>query len=354
MKFSFIFTWTSLFLLHLGMPDTFVQKTREVFAISSSFRPLRKEETKPSFVQKDQLLLENQRLNENLDALYEWLLFESRLEEELDTLQKVIGKFEHEEEILRREFLHRRVDELKRIVDLQSHALMGKVIHRSPNSWGSSLWISLGSKDNARVEQPVVQKHSPVMAGPYLVGLIEEVEEERSRVRLISDSGLVIAVRAIRGKPADEELLKRAKAFKEQIAIRDGISNKEVFLHLLSSLEQELQEERSYYLAKGELYGKSSPIWDLENPTLHGSGFQYEFPDADGEFSAIQEELIRTGDLLVTSGLDGIFPSGLMVASVSKIEPMNQERYYYSIEAKPCAPTMNELQYLFVLPPIDQ
>lgn len=52
--------------------------------------------------------------------------------------------------------------------------------------------------------------------------------------------------------------------------------------------------------------------------------------------------LVKVGDLLVTSGLDGLFPERLEAATVTKINPLKEGDYYFELEAMPTAGDMNE------------
>ena len=60
--------------------------------------------------------------------------------------------------------------------------------------------------------------------------------------------------------------------------------------------------------------------------------------------------LIEEGDLLVTSGLDGLFPKGISVAITTKVMPLKQGSFAYEIEAQPTAPSLNDLKFVFILP----
>lgn len=56
---------------------------------------------------------------------------------------------------------------------------------------------------------------------------------------------------------------------------------------------------------------------------------------------------IKVGDKLVTSGIDGIYPSGLAVATVTKIQP-NSESPFAKIVSTPVAGVSNHLQLLLL------
>jgi cell shape-determining protein MreC len=62
--------------------------------------------------------------------------------------------------------------------------------------------------------------------------------------------------------------------------------------------------------------------------------------------------ILKEGDLLVTSGLDGVFPPGLMVGVVSWINSLKEGGYAYEIEAYPAAGNLNDLQTVFIMPPM--
>jgi rod shape-determining protein MreC len=115
------------------------------------------------------------------------------------------------------------------------------------------------------------------------------------------------------------------------------------------------------YLAKGELHGSSAPFWRSRKPILKGIGFNFDYSDEEGLSRDLKTgrligsstggvPILREGDLLVTSGLDGVFPPGLRVGIVSKLKPLKQGSYAYELEARPVAAHLNDLQTLFILP----
>ena len=64
--------------------------------------------------------------------------------------------------------------------------------------------------------------------------------------------------------------------------------------------------------------------------------------------------ILKVGDLLVTTGMDGVFPSGLKVGEVVDVEPLKEGDCYYELTAKPTCNHIDELSYVFVLPPSNQ
>jgi len=205
-------------------------------------------------------------------------------------------------------------DDLGYIFYMDYDIIPAKVIFRAPGTWDSSLWINVGKTTNAQLGRVVVAHNSPVVVGKSVIGVIDYVGEKQSRVRLITDSGLTPSVRAVRTQGA--------------------------VVH---------------HLAKGELQGSGRPLWRTNEHLLRGIGFNYDFADEAGPARDLQGStlpLIQVNDLLVTTGLDGVFPPGLQVAKVTKVLPLREGDYYYELEAKPTANNLDELSYIFVLKPV--
>jgi len=204
--------------------------------------------------------------------------------------------------------LNRNHQEAYQLFDLQVRSYPAQVIYRSPTTWNSTLWINVGEADNRKLDRLVVGVNSPVVVGDSIVGVVELVNEKRSRVRLISDPELSPSVRAV----------------------RDDL-----------------------YLAKGELHGSANVIWRARGDTLIGEGFNYDYADEYGPARDLRSDppILQIGDLLVTTGMDGVFPKGLKVATVSKIQMLREGDYYYEIEAVPTVENLEEVATVTVLPP---
>jgi cell shape-determining protein MreC len=258
--------------------------------------------------------------------------------------------------------------DLKELQQLKLRSLQADVIQRSPSTWNSSLWINVGRTTNTTLGVEVVALNSPVVVGNSLVGMVDYVGERQSRVRLISDSGLSPAVRVVRGQPSTLRLVETIELLREQIKERPELANghsKDLQalleeLHHAASREQELLP-----LAKGELHGSSAPLWKSQGHCLKGIGFNYDFADEYGPARDLRFgtpygsgrndntspiALVKEGDLLMTTGMDGIFPAGLQVGYVTKVLPLQEGDYYYELEAKPAAGNLDELTLVFVLP----
>lgn len=204
------------------------------------------------------------------------------------------------------EHLYERVSaEVRSQLKDNAQYVTAQVIYRDPSSWSSSLWVNVGEATSA-----IVMKNSPVIADGALVGVVDYVGKKQARIRLITDSGLSPSVRVRRGKGSE-----------------DG------------------------YMAKGEVHGSSTPFWRSRSPTLKGIGFHHDHAEK------IQDRtipLLKEGDLLVTSGLDGVFPPDLCVGTVCWIDPLEEGGYAYNIEVRPAVNHLNDLQTVFILPAVGE
>lgn len=313
------------------------------------------------------LTMENQLLKTQLDGALEWLLFEQRIENQIETV-KELSKEKHDD-IYWNEFIRRRSEEIKTLLEMQMQSLPAKVIYREPASWSSSIWVNIGKKDNKILEKEVVAKNSPVVVGESLIGVVEYVGENESRIRLITDSGLVPSVRAVRGTSQDRVLKDLVSDAIIRIRQRDDIfsskNEKEQYVQMLTNLQNKIIiSKKDQYLAKGELYGSSNPLWRSKGQLLKGVGFNYDYADKEGPARDIKTgkpfdnenekelSIIQKGDLLITTGMDGVFPAGLNVATVVSVSDIPEGGYYYDIVAKPTAINLNELNLVFILPPV--
>jgi rod shape-determining protein MreC len=263
----------------------------------------------------------------------------------------------------------RRCDEIGYLSTLCHQAIPARVIYRDPGSWSSTLWVGVGEETNRVLKYPVIQKNSPVILGRSVVGTVDYVGKKQSRIRLITDVALSPSVRAVRGFQQNVCLTESVDAVLRHLNTRKeiGITPQER-LSLKNSLEafkvRISGEIEGWHLAKGVLQGAATPFCRSVNHTLRGVGFNYDFPDAEGPAreiatgKVIGEEggapipIIKLGDLLVTTGMDGVFPPGLRVAEVTKIFPLREGAYTYEIEAVPVVGNLDALQTVFIIPPV--
>lgn len=371
-----------LLLFFLSLPRPTTEKVRSTFiaSMAPSWTGLHRAkifflsifsfgQAQETSLELERLQQENQALRLQIETVREWLLSEEQLQVGLEQF-KLLGKHD-EGDLIWKEFFQRRQQEVARNLDLRIQSLPARVIFRDPASWSSSLWLNVGKRNNEALGRTVVAKNSPVLVGTSLVGIVELVEETKCRIRLITDSGLVPSVRAVRGGAQNNHLLEHLEALLLSLQLRDDLfgskEETDACLQSLLLLKSHLSLSSSpFYGAKGEVYGSGSPLWRSRSQVLKGVGFNYDYSDEEGpardlrtgaaldaNSKADAAPLIRTGDLLVTTGLDGVFPAGLDVALVSKIERLREGAVAYELEAKATAGNLDELTHVLVLPPLD-
>jgi len=304
---------------------------------------------------------ENAELTRQNERLKKRILSNDRIESQFKKLNENGSK----------EFFLRRQKHIETRLNLEAHSLFAQVVYRQPSAWNSSIWVDVGEHDNEAIGFPVVSVNSPVLSGEYLIGIVESVGKKQSRVRLLTDSSLVVSVRAIRGAEQHREMLHLIDHLSLGISLNGesllSAQEEKTLFEKLGVLKEKLQTEAGdKYLAKGELFGTSSPLWRSRSPVLRGIGFNYDFEDVEGParelrtgkpYSHLLQDkgivLIQEGDLLVTTGMDGLFPPDLPVALVTKVDPLKEGSASFSIEAQLCTPTIDDLSSVMVLPSLD-
>lgn len=189
---------------------------------------------------------------------------------------------------------------------------LAHVIGRDPLSV-HILWIDLGNKNC-----PFIEKFSPVCVGPHAVGIVEEVGRYRSKVRLLSDPKVGAHVCAGKAETLAHHYISELTAMTHDSVVQSA----------LELIGKKLVGEDGDGRLKERLATAQISGFD-RNSCFAGEVIQ-------GAFSP--------GDLIVTSGYDGIFPAGLFVGRITKSHHPSQK-----IEAKPCHP-FHSLRAVFVLP----
>jgi len=258
------------------------------------------------------------------------------------------------------EMMQRSQDRLEQQLAAQLQATPARVVYRGFSSWMSSVWIDVGTHTNKKLGSTVVAKNSPVVIGNAVVGVVEHVGRYRSRVRLITDVALTPSVRAVRGNLQNQALSSHIDAALETLELREDLENPSA-LEALQSLKGQLKAEgQTWFCAKGELCGYNKGLWRQGRGVLRGTGFNYDFSDDKGPARDLRTgqaaegdvvPILKRGDLLVTTGMDGVFPEGLFVARVTQIDTLREGGYYYDLEAKPVVSNLDDISLVFVLPP---
>jgi len=312
--------------------------------------------------QVESLEVENLLLKKQNESLRRRLLSEERVENQIKKIKEIISLDEKKN----LSFYKRRKVAAEKQLELELFSISAEVIYRDPSEWSSTLWINAGELENTKLHEKVVSVGSPVLKGPYLIGMVEFVGNRKSRVRLLTDASLIPSVRVARGGQENRELAALVKQVLHQVALRE--EPRETLVVLNNLLERLQEEAPERFLAKGELMGSSSPLWRGRSEVLKGVGFNYDFADEEGPslelrsgkpLDQLNDEkftpLIDVGDLLVTTGMDGVFPKDIPVAHVTKIAPLKEGSPSFEIEAQLCAGNLNNLLDVTVLPSlIDQ
>lgn len=220
------------------------------------------------------------------------------------------------------------------------------IIYQESVRGGSRVWIN--------VEAPL---NSPVLYEGALIGLVDLSEKKKSRVLLLTDETLVTSVRVLRGEDQKRILLEKLETLITSFRLmgEDSRALEEEKLHLRTLVGK-------HYLAKGELQGVPLSFFHRGSCTLKGVGFNYDFSDEQGSARQLTTgipydhsdegiPLIEEGDLLVTTGFDGVFPPDLPVALVSKVYPLEEGAPAYEIEAYLLAGNLQEIEKVTLMPP---
>lgn len=301
--FGIIVSWNLPRSAYESIQDTFVQ-------VCSKFLPFRQGSDSQALVEETQCFL----LKEKIRLLEERILSMEEAKQSPPLFSEILSSY------------------------FQS-PIMGRVIFRDPAHWGSSCWINIGKRQG-------VKKNSPVVCGKVVVGLVDFVGEAQSRVRFITDVGIKPSVMAVRGEiqtwVVKDQLRTLARNVANLPASAFADSDKQEALHLLQALEDSLSlSEQNDFALRGIVCGRGDPIWKPEASILSGSDFGF----VDGK-------TIEVGDVLVTTGLDGVFPPGLLVATVNEVLPKSEGSCSLKIKAQSLAPDCSTVDFL-VLPPMD-
>lgn len=317
--FSFIF-FVGFFLLILSAPSLFKEHFRFFFIDKIlALRLSNKKSIQASF-SIDALKSENYFLKQEINRLYSYLsmydFFSLGIEK-----QKDFSYF--------------------------NRCLPAKVIFRDPFSWGSSLWIDVGKQT---VSSSVLKKNSPVIIGQFLLGIVDYVGQKQSRVKLITDVGLAPSVCVATENLQDiifrnslKIVLEQLKRNPERMNFSQEISQ---IVSCLSKIEKTcLDKDIRSSSCRGILCGTGSPLWKKHRNLLKGQGFCFQEKTQDDPF-------LKKNDILLTTGMDGVFPPGLLVAKVTHVFEKKEGFYAYNLEAVPLIDNFDDVSNVLVLPPV--
>ncbi len=295
---------------------------------------------------------ENRTLKEQIEEVKAYLNQEDHIINLLEKCQK----YEEKEGSAFTSFYRRRLDQLVDLLNVTKWGISANVIFREPASWSSAIWVDVGTSQNKLLKKEIVAVDSPVVFGDHLIGVIEKVDKHKSLVRLITDSRLTPAVRIVRGYEQNILIQNQCLKLKDVLSFEDSKRSADLITELKRYIDLQRDEDTSEFLGKGFLSGSSHPVWRSRSFILQGTGFNYDFGDEEGAPRSIHAEssvpLFRVGDALVTSGMDGVFPKGLLVAFVTDVTSMKEGAVSCDLKAKICLPEFSDLRKVTILPPL--
>lgn len=290
-------------------------------------------------------------LKNKIEFVKELILSDSRLQNRMEELRQINPEIENPSNNQRQIYL-------ARLLQRELKAIPAKVIFREPTLWNNFFWINVGEIQNAGLGESIIAKDSPVVVGNKVLGVVEEVHETKSKVRLLTDPSLAISVRVSRGKEQNIAMLEHIEELLCSLEVRPDLLDKTAIQATLQELQRSLKKDvGNQYLAKGILQGSNSSLWRLPAHILQGIGFNYEFSDEEGEKIDLRSQnpaIVQIGDLLITTGFDGIFPKGLVTATVVAVEPLNAGDIFYKLRARAAIENIHEIEFVQVLPTISE
>ena len=177
------------------------------------------------------LLLENQLLQDEIATLQKQLGEQLIVSSQIDQINPLTQISKHQQRSI--QLLEKRI-----------RALPARVIFRTFDSWNSSLWINVGKANNKTAENTLIGLNSPVIVGQAIVGLVDYVGENQSRVRLISDSRLTPSVRAARGGEQEALISEQIERLLQQMTHRKSLRITAVGRRCLTGPTKESQQNR--------------------------------------------------------------------------------------------------------------
>lgn len=289
----------------------------------------------------DELAVENQLLKEMVNQLKEEWAADQLLSHQMERFFALNKGIKGVKDRKKLEYLQERIDNQMRFI-------RARVVFREPGTWGSYCWIDRGSLSS----EGVLALNSPVVVGESVIGVIDFVGERKSRLQLITDAKLPISVEVSRGMEQNIDLIRSCKRVIQSIE-EDQSNESSPMAHGLKELIRRAKGDGvDQYYATGEVFGSSHTLFRRKRPLLDGVGFNSEFGSSPNERGASSS--IKVGDLLVTTGMDGVFPKGFHVAKVTYVEPMSEGSITTRIQALATFQDLDRLSYVEILPPIKE
>ncbi len=181
---------------------------------------------------------------------------------------------------------------------------LAPIIARDPGDWASFIWVEA---PNETAAQEWIE--APAIVGDIAIGMVDFAHHRRCRVRLISDAQLSLSV----------TLSAQCEAA-SQIA------------------DQSSEGAVKCPPMVGQVRGLGGALWNSSGTLLIGEGYipgptRIEICELT-HINILRSKRFAPGDLLVTSGLDGIFPKNLRVGVVERVESDESSNTRYEFSAK--------------------
>ncbi|MFZ4098885.1 MAG: rod shape-determining protein MreC [Chlamydiia bacterium] len=238
--------------------------------------------------------------------------------------------------------LQHRLQELAEVPAAGSIGVRVRVLAREAGAWHRFLWIDAGretcSKEQLRLNSPVVQ-------GDALVGVVDYVGRRQSLVRLITDPGCCPAIEV--GEHGPETTWKVLRVRLEELLSHRASISPHARQQLLQALSACSPSDQAVPRMQGTMLGMRER--EGGSPRLRGQLFHAEW--VAKITSGVPLQWPEAGHLLLTSGLDGIFPSGLRVGYLLSLNEEPAGEPTRGFVAVPVVEDLDELRWLTVLPP---
>jgi len=227
----------------------------------------------------------------------------------------------------------------------QNGGIMAQVLAREAGLWDRFVWINVGRQTEGT--QGILSRYSPVVVGTTLVGVVDYVGRRQSLVRLVTDPSCCPAVE-ISGRSDQQGVAVLSGQLLRLLQVQQESSSR---LHINAGELRRLLQALSTLTAEGAppmqgiMHGQHI---ESDPPLLHGELFSSGWVSHQDNIA--ETPWPKSGHALVTSGLDGVYPPGLLVGYLLELDVGVNTHPSCRFKAIPAA-ELNALSWLTVLAP---